>query len=419
MITEKHITMKRLFTLVCATLLSCAAQAQLSIGDCFVKDSLCYKVMSDSTVETKNHGIYLMQIGQYDDPEFQYVGTLTIPDTFSYLGQHFTVVGIGELTFCMQMGLERVLLPNTIKYIKDQAFLYCTSLTDLILPSSLDSLFSGSLSISSRNIQTINIPASVRYIQPYSFMYNSRVQAYEVDRNNIHFCSVDGALYSIDTSRLIAFPLGKEIEEYTVHDSTKIIDDGAFALSKLRQINLPQNLLYIGALSFVGCKSLRTINIPAQARLNLQSPFVSSHEITHMSVDEGNPYYEMRGTSLFTKTGDTLLYMVASHDTTWIPQGTKVVGHSLFLNYEVSDWRIKAIVVPEGVQTIMDSAFACRAQFLRYVRLPKTLEHIGNSAFSMNLNLAFINIPQNVKTIGEYNQEIKGETNVEIIPVSA
>ena len=274
MLTEKHITMKRLFTLVCATLLSCAAQAQLSIGDCFVKDSLCYKVMSDSTVETKNHGIYLMQIGQYDDPEFQYVGTLTIPDTFSYLGQHFTVVGIGELTFCMQMGLERVLLPNTIKYIKDQAFLYCTSLTDLILPSSLDSLFSGSLSISSRNIQTINIPASVRYIQPYSFMYNSRVQAYEVDRNNIHFCSVDGALYSIDTSRLIAFPLGKDIEEYTVHDSTKIIDDGAFALSKLRQINLPQNLLYIGALSFVGCKSLRTINIPAQARLDLTGVLV-------------------------------------------------------------------------------------------------------------------------------------------------
>ena len=33
--------------------------------------------------------------------------------------------------------------------------------------------------------------------------------------------------------------------------------------------------------------------------------------------------------------------------------------------------------------------------------------------------LTSITIPNSVTTIGEYNQEIKGETNVEIIPLSA
>lgn len=34
-------------------------------------------------------------------------------------------------------------------------------------------------------------------------------------------------------------------------------------------------------------------------------------------------------------------------------------------------------------------------------------------------SLTTITIPNSVTTIGEYNQEIKGKTNVEIIPVSA
>lgn len=44
---------------------------------------------------------------------------------------------------------------------------------------------------------------------------------------------------------------------------------------------------------------------------------------------------------------------------------------------------------------------------------------IGNSAFANCLGLTELTIPNSVTSIGEYNQEIKGKTNVEIIPVSA
>ena len=44
---------------------------------------------------------------------------------------------------------------------------------------------------------------------------------------------------------------------------------------------------------------------------------------------------------------------------------------------------------------------------------------ISDEAFEFCSGLTSVTIPNSVTSIGEYNQEIKGETNVEIIPVSA
>ena len=45
--------------------------------------------------------------------------------------------------------------------------------------------------------------------------------------------------------------------------------------------------------------------------------------------------------------------------------------------------------------------------------------HIGNQAFRGFEAVTSVTIPSTVTSIGEYNQEIKGETNVEIISVIA
>lgn len=44
---------------------------------------------------------------------------------------------------------------------------------------------------------------------------------------------------------------------------------------------------------------------------------------------------------------------------------------------------------------------------------------IGDNAFTNCRDIDEVVIPEGIVSIGEYNQEIKGKTNVEIIPVSA
>ena len=56
---------------------------------------------------------------------------------------------------------------------------------------------------------------------------------------------------------------------------------------------------------------------------------------------------------------------------------------------------------------------------LTSVTIPESVTNIEYYAFFNCSGLTSVTIPESVTSIGEYNQEIKGKTNVEIIPVSA
>jgi len=78
---------------------------------------------------------------------------------------------------------------------------------------------------------------------------------------------------------------------------------------------------------------------------------------------------------------------------------------------------LTSVTIPNSVTSIGGSAFSyCSG--LTSITIPNSVTSIGQNAFSFCTGLTSVTIPNSVTTIGEYNQEIKGRTNVEIIPVS-
>ena len=79
---------------------------------------------------------------------------------------------------------------------------------------------------------------------------------------------------------------------------------------------------------------------------------------------------------------------------------------------------LTSVTIPNSFKYIGESLFlGCSG--LTSVAIPCGMTYISFRAFQECRGLTSVIIPNSVTSIGEYNQEIKGETNVEIIPVSA
>jgi hypothetical protein len=176
--------------------------------------------------------------------------------------------------------------------------------------------------VNTEQLHVIRIGRYVERIGPWAFTNNINLLRFEVDCDNEHFTTFEGALYTIDKTELLFYPTGKVREWYLetreqrnalrgsinrdrsnedevfeaikeltvpveVPEGVKIIrenafyknwflglvnlpstleeiGDGAFLLNgNLQEIVFPEGLLSIGKDAFLGCTSLRRIEIPA------------------------------------------------------------------------------------------------------------------------------------------------------------
>ena len=83
----------------------------------------------------------------------------------------------------------------------------------------------------------------------------------------------------------------------------------------------------------------------------------------------------------------------------------------------------KKVMVTSSGAVYRDYYYTCCEEIGEHLTIPEivngyTVTSIDNWAF-YGRTITSITIPQTIAYIGEYNQEIKGVTNVEVIPVSA
>lgn len=235
--TKLHTITQRVLML--ALLLAVASSA--SAYD-FMVDGIAYDFAStDSTA---------VQVVPISKTEY-YTGDIVVPATVEHDGKSYNVTAIGMHAFVFCSGMTSIELPSSIKTIEPGAFMNCYGLTSIDLPEGLESI--GNLAfVACENLEKVTIPSTVQDIGYMAFNMNTKL-------------------------RNITIPEGVEVIEYMTFSSCHALKD----------VVLPQSLKAIGTEAFGSCKQLTQVVIPDAVVEIGDKAFSNCENLTEITIGKG------------------------------------------------------------------------------------------------------------------------------------
>ena len=259
------------------------------------------------------------------------------------------------------------------RIICDRAFLYCSSLSEIVIPSSVTSIGDSAFDTCS-SLSEIVIPSSVTSIGDSAF-YGCYSLSEIVIPSSVTSIG-DGAFSSCDS-----------LSEIVIPSSVISVGYGAFSFcSSLSEIVIPSSITSIGKGVFSGCSSLSEIVIPSCVTSIGDSAFSGCNSLSKIVIP-----------SSVTSIGKGVFSGCSSLSEIVIPSSITSIGDSAFSGCD----SLSEIVIPSSVTSIGNHAFSdCRSLF--EIVIPSSVTSIGNSAFSGCDSLSEIVIPSSVTSIGDH-----------------
>ncbi len=310
---------------------------------------------------------------------------ITIPRNVTVIGKYaFEKTNIKEVEFLNSIAkipvkmfqynnnLEKVVLPDRIKEIDDNAFYNCKKLKTINLPDSLTTLGYSVFGYSfDPDYNTkITIPESVTSIDTYTFAWSN---IKEVTILSDIKTLPSNTFYSTSKLEKVTLPetiteIGDSAFEYSnlkifnFSKNLKRIGSSAFEESNIENANLPDGVTEIDDSAFRGCKKLQTINLPDSLTTLDYSVFESAFD----------PDYDTKIT---------------------IPKSVTSIGKYIF---EYSN--VKEVTILSDIETLPSSAFY-KASKLEKVVLPSKLVKLDGYDFTDCTSLKSIYFDKNISSI--------------------
>lgn len=228
---------------------------------------------------------------------------------------------------------------------------YTGSAKELEIPEEIDGYtvtILGDYSFMDVSAEVITIPQTVSMIGSDCFFNNYNCKEYKVDSSNKYLKAEDGVLFDKDETILLAYPAAKTGETYVVPETVEIVASSSFDYTKLKSVELPEKLEYIGARAFCYNTVMESITLPE----NLE-------EIGDYAFAEMTSLSEVEFlTDKLTHIGSGSFADCSSLKEVEIPDGVTEIGQAAFLGTAMESVRI-----PPSVTTIGYSAFGYDKDF--------------------------------------------------------
>ena len=319
-----------------------------------------------------------------------------------------------------------VVVPGHVKKIWPLAFNCQGSMTELTLAEGVEEM--GFETLSGSKIQTLNIPASLKYIGENPFKDCKSLASINVAQNNRWFDFTDNWFLFKGENRLL-WHRGEFPSDVIVPDGIERLGAQLFINSSITSVTFPASLRKIGPYCFQGCANLAVIKGSTENIDTIQDfAFNKCRRLRHFNYSRNLRYI---GECAFWQCG------IINGD---LPDGVTFLGYSAFRECDslksfslakapeyignmlcAYSKNLKLAVLPKGLKKITPYMFAycpslkecnipatvdsiCDLAFistpLEKLEIPASVIHIGVTAFYECTRLKEIIIPDNVKTIG-------------------
>ena len=301
--------------------------------------------------------------------------------------------------------IEIYKIKDGTKVICDSAFWYCTSLRELVIPSSVTSIGNSACG-GCRSLCELVIPSSVTSIGDGVFKDCSSLRELVIPSS---ITSIGYGAFYLCTSlcELVIPPSVTSIEDYAFNNCTSLrelvipssvtsIGDGAFYFcTSLQELVIPPSVSNIGYDTFNNCTSLRELVIPS-----------SVTRIGGLSFNNCTSLRELVIPSSVTKIGYGAFNNCSSLQLSIKSSEFELIDNSIIvdtLKKEVLSClnNRSNIIIPSSVTSIGDCAFS-GCDSLRELAIPSSVTSIGNIAFGGCSSLRELVIPSSVTSIGKY-----------------
>lgn len=181
------------------------------------------------------------------------------------------------------------------------------------------------------------------------------------------------------------------------------ISVGAFYLSAITSIEVPDTVTSIGEMAFLGCTSLKTVKLSTGVAKIEKNAFGSCSALQEVQVAKDNPNFSSLDGVLYSKAQDTLvIYPAAKTDAAYtIPGGVTSVAMYAFSENPY----LETLAIPNSLIKVGDSAFF-NCKNLRSVSYNGTEEEWNQITIGLlNEKLTGANIQYQERIIGDVNAD--------------
>lgn len=301
-----------------------------------------------------------------------------------------SVEKVGPYAF-YNSGLDSINIPASVSYIDETAFFESRNLAKITVEdgnknySSADSaLYNADKTelIYCPDLKThLSMPASVKSISDNVIDSKSMLEWIEVENGSKDFSALNGILYDIDKKELLLMP--PMLKDVSLAPTLTEIADNAMEGSQIESLELPASVKRVGNYAFKGCARLKGVKILSSSINIGNGAFYNCKALTTVSIiisphkpNKAQESADESNDSIYT-LGDEAFYNCWSLTSIDIPESTKILGKDVFN----SCLEITSITLPNSIDSIGERAFYnCRA--LSEIKGLENVTSIDKGAFS-------------------------------------